>query len=161
ISAAIASLPPEATRRSRRPMPRLRRAPLPSTATSRLRRALRLRVRPPYSWRSRAPIAQTPMARAGGHSIALTTFLRFAIPPTAGYVEVTVGSNLYMAVGQFHDLSDGVLLMHGVIREINGTVITFENVPREDGDTSGRMSNGEVDPGHHAPIVTPGVPGLV
>jgi len=70
---------------------------------------------------------------------ALTNFRAFEIPPTAGYVEVTVDSSDCMAIGQFHDLSDGVCLMRGVIRDINGNVITFANVPQEDGDTEGSM----------------------
>jgi hypothetical protein len=93
--------------------------------------------------------------------MALTTFSSFQIPAAAQTVDVTVASNQYMAVGQFHDLSDGVLLMHGVVRAITGNVISYENVPRDDGDILGYLSNGEVINDAHAPIVTPIVAGIV
>ena len=91
----------------------------------------------------------------------ITDFSGFEIPGAAGYVDVIVDSTQYMAVGQFHDLSDGVLLMHGVIRGINGNIVTFENVPMSDGNIAGTMGDGEIDHSHASPIVTPVVAGLV
>jgi hypothetical protein len=101
------------------------------------------------------------MVPVAGVSMSLTTFSSFEIPPTATYVDVVLASSQYMVVGQFHDLTDGVLLMHGVIRAINGNVVTFENIPRDDGDVGGLMNDGNVDKDAHAPIVTPLVAGIV
>ena len=77
---------------------------------------------------------------------ALTNFRAFEIPPTAGYVEVTVDSSDCMAIGQFHDLSDGVCLMRGVIRDINGNVrpAAHADSSRSEADATFEVTAGDV-----------------
>ena len=81
---------------------------------------------------------------SGSGTSYLTTFSSFTIPAVGSTVNVTVGANTDMVVGESHILTDGTHFINASVTVISGTTITYQNNGGTGGSTSGTMSAGHI-----------------